>query len=482
LQYIGRHLSLLAVVVLGLLVAYHAHNFQHWTSDTLGLLNGAGVIDRCLGAHKWSCGSAGFGYVGPSALLQYIPGVIFHRIGLSLNDALRWMVDLNTISYILTLVLVWRTGRKIGGVRLAALLALVVAASPLLFYANGGFGEGLGLFFVTAFTCAVVTRANGVVLGLTLVGAAISKEPALPFLLGLAFVVLRHPPPAGGPRLRRGQAIGLAVGSAAALAVNIGFNAFRSGEGVSGARPLTSSLTHIGAPAPTLFQKAEAAVSLFLAPNVGLLWVWPVALGCVVIGLLAAYRRSPSLRGLVGSPAAGALLVMLLLVAGTASFATPYGFSAWGPRYLVPWMPSFAIVAVCTDWPACCEVIDRLRARARLAVPIAIAVGGLAFSHLAAFLNPLRVYDHFGPGGKCPTALNDITTWYQVHGEVDSYYRCTRYLAWTKGPLLLSVDRELLKASSAGYVVLYAGVLTTLMAGALGAPLPALRRPRALAS
>jgi hypothetical protein len=466
-----REPAFAAMLLLAAIIGWHAGQFQHLTSDTFGLLDGVAVIDRCLHAHKWACGEAGYGGVGTVALLQYLPGLGFKRLGMTYDGAAHGLVWVNTVAVVLLLGLLWFTGRRVGDKRMAALLVLMAVASPLLWYSNAGFGEGLAALAVTAFTCAVVTRSNGVLLGVSLWLAAISKEPALPFLLALAFVVLRHPPPSGGPRLRRGQAVGLGLGTVAALATNIGFNAFRASEGAAaGARPLTSSIRHIAAPAPTLLQKAEAGVSLFTAPNVGLLWFWPVALGCLALGLIAAWQRSPSLRGFLDSPAAGSLIVFLLFAAGVSSFVAPYGFVAFGPRYLVPWVPSFALVAL-SDWESCSLLLDRLRARAKLAIPVAVAVLVLAVSQLAAFLNPLRSYAHFDPGGDCPTPLSDITTWYARYGEVHTYYSCTRYLAWTKTPVLAKVDAELGSPASLGYLVLYLAGTATLLAVALNVPL-----------
>jgi hypothetical protein len=464
-----RKPAVVALTALAILFSVHAVQVQHGTTDTLGLLHGVAVIDKCLHAHEWSCGTAGFGSVGPSAILQYLPGVAFKRAGATFVGAARDLSLLNSVALLGLLVMLWRTGRRVGDVRLAALLALLAVSGPLFWYATAGFGEGLGAFFVTAFACALVTRSGGVVLGLSLFGAAISKEPALPFLLGLAFVVLRQADPVSGVRIRRGQIAGLALGGGAALATNIAFNAFRSSEGgAAGAAPLAHSLTHISVPPPTVAQKAEAVVSLIAAPNVGLIWFWPVALGCIALGLLATWRASPSFRAFLGSPAVGGLFVFGLFVAGVASFNSPYGFIGWGPRYLVPWTPAFALIVLYRDWPVARATLDALARRAALAVPVAVIVLALALSQLAAFLNPNRVYDHFNAGGSCPTRLLDIQEWAQTFGDVDSYYDCTRYLAWTKGPLLVDVDGEFGKASSSVYLLVYSLAVVTLMGVAAG--------------
>jgi hypothetical protein len=466
----AREPALVAVLAIALIVVWHAPRFQHLTSDTFALLNGVGVVDHCLHAHKWACGQSGFGSIGSSPLLQFIPALTFKRLGATYDTTAHGLAWVNTASVVLLLLLLWRTGRSIGDRRLSILLALMAVTSPLLWYSSAGFAEAFAALAVTAFTCAVVTRSRGLLMGTSLWLAAISKEPALPFLLALAFVVLRQPV-ADGVRVTRGQITGLAVGAVAALATNIGFNAFRSAEGIaSGSRPLASSLSHIAAPAPTIAEKAEAAVGLVLAPNVGLLWFWLVALGCIALGLAAAWRRAGAARAFVGTPAFGAVVVFVLFIGGVSSFVAPYGFVAFGPRYLVPWVPSIVVIAL-SDWPACSELLHRLRAHTRTVAAIAVVIVLLAVSQLTAFLNPVRAYDHFQAGGDCRTQLQDITLWYAKYGEVDSYYRCTRYLAWTKSPVLAKVDAELGSATSAIYLLLYVAAIGTLIAGVFEVPL-----------
>ncbi len=84
------------------------------------------------------------------------------------------------------------------------------------------------------------------------------------------------------------------------------------------------------------------SVALWLAPNGGVGWFWPLA-AAVVIGLVViagtaarggAERRRRSL------PAVG-LVVALLLTTGTlASWFAPFGWVAWGPRLMVPVLPA----------------------------------------------------------------------------------------------------------------------------------------------
>src|SRR4051812_8739402 len=119
-----REPALIATAVLGVLVVWHAGRFQHLTSDTFGLLNGVGVIDRCLHAHQWDCGSQGYGSIGPSAILQYLPALALKRLGATYDGAAHGLVWVNTAAFVLLLALLWHTGRKLGDRRLSALLVL----------------------------------------------------------------------------------------------------------------------------------------------------------------------------------------------------------------------------------------------------------------------------------------------------------------------------------------------------------------------
>jgi hypothetical protein len=254
----------------------------------------------------------------------------------------------------------------------------------------------------------------------------------------------------------------LAAGALAGFLSNAGFNAFR-GAGAGSVAPLSTGLTEVAVPLPDIGERLESAAGLLVAPNVGLLWFWPLALGCLVLGLVAARRAYPTLRGFLTSPPVGAVLVFALLLGGVASFYTPYGFIAWGPRYLVPWMPAFALVALCRVWPAAREIVARALARSRTALAACVIVLALALPQLSAFLAPAQAYKHFAPDSACPIGVTDINVWRDRFGHVSSYYDCTRHLAWGKGRVLVKAYSEFAKPSSWPFALIYvAGVVLLL--------------------
>jgi hypothetical protein len=349
-------------------------------ADTLQLYRGAAVALRCLedGTFR-NCGRSPQelaaseqqyplrSAVGPFAFLQYPPAILMIKAGLSERHTLRGLALLSLAAYLALLGLLAYAGRRWG-----AGLVLVAVGGPLLFYATSTLAESLSAVLIVLATVAVLRRWHAAWIGVTAWLAAITKETAAPFVLAIGLIALLG---IGSRPRSRGAYAGLVAGCLAGAVTGALFNVFRYGtvlnEDELGA---VWGESYGGNILPlSLGQRLLHFAGLLVAPNGGLLFFWPLA----VAVLLLALRRS--WRGLA------IWATLLVLTAGFASYFNPFGWFAWGPRLLLPWIPALALLAVAALGPA----LPRPRLRTAAAGALVVAV--VSLPHVGAVSAPATV-------------------------------------------------------------------------------------------
>lgn len=455
-----------AAAGVGLFLAVFAlYASDRWfaSSDTFRLLDGVAVIDRCLEAGVYRDCEGRFGGLGGSAPLQYLPALTMKRAGASREDVLQYLAWLNTAAFAGLLLVLWRIGVR-AGPRTTALLLLVGMVGPLVWYADSGFGEPLGAFLIALFAASLLLGWNPALTFGALILAGLAKAPNLFFLTALGAALLWARRGTGRALWPQGAAI---AGGAAALALALAWiDRFRGGA--------VSSESYVavadGVELPGWLLRLEHLAGLLFAPNAGLLWFWPLAVAALVGFAVLALRvtgRGDARRG----AAIGVAVVAAALAGGIASYYAPFGWEAWGPRYLVPWIPALVAVGAAL-LPAEAEAaLSRLTTRASRAALIAmiglVALAGLP--HLGARLDLEPPLGLFQPDEECPRRLLNPALWNARYGEVDSYYECTRHIAWGKRLVLVESLQGLRSGWGAALGFSHALAVGLLLAFAWGA-------------
>jgi hypothetical protein len=425
------------------------------TSDTQGVLLGTAAVQQCLDSGRISnCIGAGYN-VSHFPLLQYLPTYAMKVAGFSLQEAYKGICWLNAAAYAGTLGLLWHVGRKSKARALAPLLLAAGVASPLLWYSHAGFREALSAFVRALFAASIVLGWPAVVTAVTLAFATISNDPAVPFLLALGVLALIGRRRLGLPTSRR-DFIALAAGALAGGALFAAFNVFRYGSVVN-----TYFLdAHVAVPDFRVRESSFAA--LVAAPNVGLVWYWPLAIAvlAVVAGVAWRRRRSDPRTAAVAAGVVGVLLALLLFF---VIFYSPFGWEAWGPRYLVAWIPALLIVGGFLFAVPISRAFGRLLAPARRFALVATAVVLLALPQWGVFLDWQAGFQLFDPDKHCPIHLPDPQEYSQVFGDMTPYYSCKLHQAWTHSPALLNGYAVLGHPWRAIEAAIYAAALVALL-------------------
>ena len=306
-----------------------------WVSgDTPFVLDGSNAFLTCLHNHDYSaCGYTGkLNYwglmtsVGDWPLLQHVPDLLSIGLGADGHAARTRILELLSVAAVVgAVVLAWIALNRAGQRAWFWAFMAVVLSSPLVWYARTTAGEALATGLLVAFVAATVIPAHPALVGLAAIGAAWTKETSYPFLLALGIVGLvlarRRTGTSIRPHLIWG-AVGLALG---VLAASL-FNIVRYGKVVS--PNFFESELHT----PGVARKLEYAVGVLVSPSGGMFVFWPAASVLVLVACIVALRGRVDAR-----PALVILAVILGLTLGFASWWTPFGWSAIGPRLALPW-------------------------------------------------------------------------------------------------------------------------------------------------
>ncbi|MCU1454063.1 MAG: hypothetical protein JWN46_2209 [Acidimicrobiales bacterium] len=313
------------------------------TGDSQSLVSGAKAGLHCLRHGPWrACGlEAGTrgSTVGSYPLLQYLPAGVLRGLGVSAVDTVRALGWLSLASFVVLLGLLARSARRFGAGWWPAVLAVAVSG-PLLFYATSAFGEMLAATVVVGAVVAARER-RPLLLFVMAALACLAKETLPPFILALGILAARDHdedgllPPA---RLLVPLSVGVVAGAAASAA----FNVFRYGT----VRNITYLAADRNVTAPR--QVATNTISLLAAPGGGLAPFWP---SMVLLAGLFTAATIAALRHRRDQTALAHVAVLLTAGAFTVALATwwsPFGWVAWGPRLLLPLAPALVLVAVHT--------------------------------------------------------------------------------------------------------------------------------------
>ena len=454
-----KRASVVLVAAVLLVDSWVALRHPTLSGDASGLVNGAqkavdcvhhGVFTHC---DTWvGGGTVAHGAVGPWPLLQYIPAVVMRWLGWSHNATLRVLVVGNALALWALFGVVWITLRRTGAAAWVPPLVVALLASPLLWYGTSAFGEGLAAAVVVAAIAAVLLRRRPLLVGALIALAGTTKETNPAFVVALAVIcVLAHrmTQPEDRAASRR-LLVAVVVGTIAGAAANAAFNIFRYGT-VRNTLYLEPILR-----APNAAVVTRAFAAQWVAPNGGLLWFWPGALaivGLTVAGAVWTFRRGDRSWATVAPVLVAVLLVVDVL--GLATWFSPFGWIAWGPRLMLPLLPAMLLISCVFASHRAGDVLRRFLAGPAL-WPTAVVVAAIGLPEAVVLFHAQAVSQFFGPDAHCVNA--------HVGRNPSHYYRCFDYTAWQKRPFLLQRGLEGVGGIGGGIVaVLFVGAIVMVL-------------------
>jgi hypothetical protein len=261
-------------------------------------------------------------------------------------------------------------------------------------------------------------------------------------LLGVVCALARCPRGATAKEVWRQERRRFAVsatGIGLGVLLSIGLNLFRFG------KPYNVAYLGEAALGPPLRTQVRLFAALWLAPNAGLLFFWPLFVAAVMSVPFIVQRYSSAKQTGVLRPYWGLVFLLVLATGLCAQWWAPFGWWAWGQRLMIPWLPAILLVICFAYVPEFQAMISRLISTRWRAVGLTAAVAILALPHVCSvFRSEQLIAQAFDKFLTCPPA---------------SYYDCLEAAAWTDPSPLLHAYRLLLHPFVRLRALLYCGLL-----------------------
>jgi hypothetical protein len=349
--------------------------------DTGFVMDGTNAFLTCLSIGDYSgCGYTGkLNYwglstnVGDWPLLQHVPDLISIGLGADGHPARQRILQLlSVVAVVAAVAVAWLVLTRAGRRAWFWAFIAILFSSPLLWYARTTAGETLATGLLVCFVGATLLPAHPVVVALAAIGAVWTKETSYPFVIALGVVGLLLAAQRTGVRVRPHFIWGAAGVAVGILAASL-FNVVRYGKVISPNYFEEGLHTH------GVARRLEYTLGVMVSPSGGMFVFWPsvciLVLAACVVGI--AWRNRP---GVDAWPALVILVVIAGLSIGFASWWTPFGWSAIGPRLALPWGLPLALLAIAAYGDTLRPLVARL-----LASPLRLL---LVFAVLFAFTLP----------------------------------------------------------------------------------------------
>jgi hypothetical protein len=390
--------------------------------DTPWLVDGTDQLVRCLSSGDLvKCGYTGqltatgqTTTIGPYPLLQYLPDLITRSLGATHHSRYAVLALLSTVAVVVAVGVATRVLARLGLRAWAWAFLAVVLSGPVLVYANTTWGEMLAAALLVFLAAAALVQAPPLALAAAAFAACLTKETSYPFVAAIGLVGLVLARRTTGRPIRP-QVVAGAAGMALAFACASAFNILRFGA-LQNTNYLRSEFT------TPLARIPDTALGLYVAPNGGILIFWSSA-----TVLLAALLLPPLVRRRDPAIALALALIVAGLTVSLASWYSPFGWVAWGPRLSLPWVLALLLLALAAFGHDLAGPARRLLAPAWRFGLVALAIIVLTLPHVG-YLWRQETKDEFFALSRNNHDCDDLP-------GSRGYYACLDETMWSRRPI-----------------------------------------------
>jgi hypothetical protein len=335
-------------------------------------------------------------------------------LGLGVSSSLQAFSVLGAIGVALTILVPTVIMIRRRGIGVGALVAVLLIPTPLLYYAGTPWGEPVAVLLNLSVVLCFVFRLPAAWVFFAAAAAGIAKEVSFPtiVLVGGACALAVY----GRDRKKLWWILAALVGGAIfGQALDSLLNLARYGT-------LTNVDYSMFPAVPGVGLRLQLAVAVWLAPGGGVLPYWPTYLLVIALLVVAAWRGWRVGRWLAMAPAALLLMALTIDTGILASWYAPFGWIAWGPRLMIPWLPAIAIAALVVAPGTAAAFAHALFSRPLTALVVAAAAVYGVTLNVAARTTEAWTNFFSTPTPACPTQAGI--------GQPHYYYSCLTNAMW----------------------------------------------------
>lgn len=391
-------------------------NLRH-EGDVLWLYDNVKIVRECIEAGRFvNCEIVHF------PIFQFIPSLLFDYLGFSGTTNIKFLELINLVSFVGLIFIVDHYLKLNFNTHFRYIAILTTITGPLPWYGKSSFNEMTAAFLTTALVIAVLSNSQIWIVTFLSFLTAITKETAFPFVIALGVVCMLEKYKNQNNQQykvtdffqKTKSLFYLIIGTALGVLVNVGFNYFRYGEfyniGLLREDFMVQSLT----------QKIIFFLGIWFSPNGGLFFFWSSLSIPLFITLIFFYRSSKNLLTSIQM-----LIISSITIGLTVGFSTwfaPLGWVAWGPRLMIPWIPSIFVITmiICKQEFEKFLTIFLNKYWKRLLLTIGLFM--VSLPNNTVLLNHPYMFSNFF---HCPESN-------LLQGTIEHHYECINHLMWNK--------------------------------------------------
>ncbi len=377
--------------------------------DTTALVYGAYNGLACLKQGTYpGCESMGL-----FPLFYMAPAMVLGALGLGERAVLHLFAYFSLICFFASLAILYRILARRD--ELIAKLGLVIYLSGFhLCYSHSTFTElpasTMGLALVASCLEGSSRKRNALLLFV----ASLAKEVAAPFLLLLAALsfLARATAKRSGVDWRR-EMLPLVGSAAGSIFLAIAFNYFRFKS------PFNQQYFSPFFIVQDWHHQLSFFLGIWFSPSVGALLGWPALIGLMPLILVKLLKDGAPMRR--GATGVGVALIWGVVTLGFSKWYAPFGWMAWGPRLLLPWLPPCLLILLYDYAPEIGSTLSRIGRSSVASGLSAVMVGILTFPNFRVVVfRPYIGWVIDAPG--CEGVA--------VQSSTAQYYECMEKMIW----------------------------------------------------
>lgn len=311
------------------------------TGDDIALITGLRFAVDCIKNNPAMipCGDE----VLPFPVFQYLIGAPFVLMNFDNSSIVKVFIVLNSLMSFLSGYLFFSLGKKRAGEAGGIFSLLLILSGYMMWYVMASFNEATSFALISLFIYGILFRFNIILLSFIAFLCCITKEVLFPYLLLMSYLAYSIRDENRGNSIIKNllrffkaykiTLICLFLG----VTFNLAFNYFRFG-----------SIRNLGYLNPIYSNPIEYVpiffVDILFSPAAGLFFVWLSAFSMIAYYLVFYIIKFKNNLCILIS-----IICFLAINIGLATWFSPFGAVAWGPRLTLPFIGGLLILVLYSE-------------------------------------------------------------------------------------------------------------------------------------